>query len=337
MTSVDLFNYQLPQELIAQEPTEPRDHCRLMIVQRDEQKILHDYFYNLPNYLKKNDLLVINNTKVIRARLRGKLPSGSKGELLLLKPIDSLTWEALVRPGRKLIPGTSLDVDGLQVEILSKTDFGGRIVRFDHFSWELLEEKGEVPLPPYIKKPLASPDDYQAIFAQIEGSVAAPTASLHFTEELMRRLKEKGVETTEITLHAGLGTFRPIKAQDIEEHKMHEEEFDISQRTVNKILKAKEQGGRVVAIGTTVVRALEGVAYSGGRLEAKSGSTDLYIKPGFQFRVCDALLTNFHLPKSTLLVLVSAFAGRELIMRAYEKALQERYRFFSFGDAMLIL
>jgi len=272
MTRIELFGYYLPPELIAQSPVEPRDHSRLMVLKRKEEKIIHDHFYNLPNYLKKGDLIAVNNTQVISARLKGRLSTGGKGEVLLLRPLseDKLLWEALVRPGRKLRPGAILELDGLRVEIVGRADFGGRLVRLSEFRWELLDQKGEIPLPPYIKRPLSDSSRYQTIFAREKGAVAAPTANLHFTAELLAALKEESVT-------------------------------------------------------------------SDGQIKPGWGMTDLYICPGFKFQVCDAIITNFHLPKSTLLILVSAFAGREFIMRAYETAIREKYRFFSFGDAMLIL
>lgn len=339
MTKINLFDYYLPPELIAQKPIEPRDHSRLMVLKRESEEITHDWFYNLPNYLKKGDLLVVNNTQVISARLKGHLLTGGKAEVLLLRPLSSdyLVWEALVRPGRKLLPGVILKVNGLEIKIVKKADFGGRVIKFSEFRWELLEEKGEVPLPPYIKEPLKDPSRYQTIFAKEKGAVAAPTASLHFTSSLIKSLEQKGVELVEITLHAGLGTFRPVRSEEIEDHKMHQEEFFISEEVSQKIERAKKKGGRVVAVGTTVVRTLEGSATENGKINPGHGFTDLYICPGFKFKVCDAIITNFHLPKSTLLILVSAFAGRELILRAYETAVKEKYRFFSFGDAMLLL
>jgi len=339
MTKLELFDYYLPPELIAQKPVEPRDNSRLMVLKRNTQEITHDRFFNLPNYLEEGDLLVVNNTQVIFARLRGHLLSGGKGEVLLLRPLspDYLLWEALVRPGRKLLPGAVLKVNGLEIEVIKRADFGGRIIKFSEFRWELLEEKGEIPLPPYIKEPLDDPSRYQTIFAKERGAVAAPTASLHFTPSLIESLKQKGVGLAEITLHAGLGTFRPVRSENIEEHKMHQEEFFIPEEVCQKIAETKAKGKKVVAVGTTVVRTLEGSVTEKGRIKPGHGFTDLYIRPGFEFKVCDAIITNFHLPKSTLLILVSAFAGREFIMKAYEIAVREKYRFFSFGDAMLLL
>lgn len=339
MTRIDLFDYNLPPDLIAQTPVEPRDRSRLMVLKREKEEILHDHFFNLPHYLDPGDLLVVNNTKVISARLKGTLQTGGKGEVLLLRPTtpDFLTWEALVRPGRKLIPGATLEVGELKVEILDRLGFGGRLVRLSSFSWDLIEKMGEIPLPPYIKEPLQDPSRYQTLFAKNRGAVAAPTASLHFTPQVLTNLREKGVEIAEITLHAGLGTFRPVKTEEIEAHSMHQEEFFIPEETSIKIRETKKKGKRVIAAGTTVVRTLEASAIDRERVKPGGGMTDLYILPGFQFKICDAMITNFHLPKSTLLILVSAFAGREFILKAYDIAIQEKYRFFSFGDAMLIL
>lgn len=339
MTKIDLFDYHLPPELIAQTPVEPRDRSRLMVLKRKDREISHDFFFNLPKYLEPGDLLVVNNTRVISARLKGNLLTGGKGEVLLLRPItpDFLTWEALVRPGKKLLPGAVLKLPEMTIEVMERLDFGGRLVKLSSFSWDLIERLGEIPLPPYIKEPLDDPSKYQTFFAKNRGAVAAPTASLHFTPQVLENLRSKGVEIAEITLHAGLGTFRPVRAEEIEDHKMHQEEFFIPDETGEKILKTKKMGKRVVAAGTTVVRTLEASAVDRERIKTGGGMTDLYILPGFEFKIVDAMITNFHLPKSTLLILISAFATREFILKAYEVAIQERYRFFSFGDAMLIL
>lgn len=339
MTKIDLFDYHLPPELIAQTPVEPRDRSRLMVLKRKDREISHDFFFNLPKYLEPGDLLVVNNTRVISARLKGNLLTGGKGEVLLLRPItpDFLTWEALVRPGKKMLPGAVLKLPEMTIEVMERLDFGGRLVKLSSFSWDLIERLGEIPLPPYIKEPLDDPSKYQTLFAKNRGAVAAPTASLHFTPQVLENLRSKGVEIAEITLHAGLGTFRPVRAEEIEDHKMHQEEFFIPDETGEKILKTKKMGKRVVAAGTTVVRTLEASAVDRERIKTGGGMTDLYILPGFEFKIVDAMITNFHLPKSTLLILISAFATREFILKAYEVAIQERYRFFSFGDAMLIL
>jgi S-adenosylmethionine:tRNA ribosyltransferase-isomerase len=310
-----------------------------MVLKRKDREISHDFFFNLPKYLEPGDLLVVNNTRVISARLKGTLPTGGKGEVLLLRPItpDFLTWEALVRPGKKLLPGAVLKLPEMTIEVMERLDFGGRLVKLSSFSWDLIERLGEIPLPPYIKEPLDDPSKYQTLFAKNRGAVAAPTASLHFTPQVLENLRSKGVEIAEITLHAGLGTFRPVRAEEIEDHKMHQEEFFIPDETGEKILETKKMGKRVVAAGTTVVRTLEASAVDRERIKTGGGMTDLYILPGFEFKIVDAMITNFHLPKSTLLILISAFATREFILKAYEVAIQERYRFFSFGDAMLIL
>jgi S-adenosylmethionine:tRNA ribosyltransferase-isomerase len=259
--------------------------------------------------------------------------------VFLLRPLDGdlLTWEALVRPGRKLQPTSTLTLGDNQIEILERTSFGGRLVRFRFFDWEMLDRTGEIPLPPYIKSPLRQESDYQTIFAHERGAVAAPTAGLHFTPEVIARIRAKGVSLAEITLHAGLGTFRPIRAEEIEDHHMHQEAYWIPPDTAEAIREAKGRGGKVFACGTTVVRALESAATGPGTVRSTAGMTDLFIRPGFSWQVCDAIITNFHLPKSTLLLLVSAFASHDLILQAYRVAVEERYRFFSFGDAMLIL
>jgi S-adenosylmethionine:tRNA ribosyltransferase-isomerase len=339
MTKITDYDYHLPPELIAQHPVDPRDSARLLVLDRKAHTLGHDTFFHLDGYLQAGDLLIVNNTKVIAARLFGKLAGGGKGEVFLLRPLDGdlLTWEALVRPGRKLQPTTKLALEDNEIEILERTAFGGRLVRFRFFDWEMLDKTGEIPLPPYIKSPLRQASDYQTIFAQQRGAVAAPTAGLHFTPEVIARIKTKGVSLAEITLHAGLGTFRPIRAEEIEDHQMHEEAYSIPPETAEAIREAKGRGGRVVACGTTVVRALESAAAGSGAVNPTTGMTDLFIRPGFSWQVCDVILTNFHLPKSTLLLLVSAFASRDFILQAYSVAVEERYRFFSFGDAMLIL
>lgn len=339
MTQISAYDYLLPQELIAQKPQKPRDRARLLVLDRKSSELKHDLFLNLADYLSPGDLLVVNDTRVIPARLFCKLEGGGKGELLLLRPLDqnSLSWEALVRPGKKLVPGKTARIGNESIEVLDRTMYGGRIVSFSSFDWNWLEEKGQVPLPPYIKSPLAEKEDYQTIFAQKRGAVAAPTAGLHFTTNLLARLKAKGIKHAKITLHAGLGTFRPIRAERIEDHQMHEEEYEVTARTAELISRTKERGGKIVACGTTVVRALETAISKSGKIEASRGYTRLFITPGYSFRATDAIITNFHLPKSTLLLLVSAFASRQLIMHAYQTAIEEKYRFFSFGDAMLIL
>lgn len=339
MTKITDYDYDLPPELIAQHPVDPRDTARLLVLDRKTHSLRHDTFLHLDGYLQAGDLLIVNNTKVIAARIFGKLAGGGKGEVFLLRPLDGdlLTWEALVRPGRKLQPTSKLALGDNQIEILERTAFGGRLVRFRFFDWEMLDKIGEIPLPPYIKSPLRQESDYQTIFAHERGAVAAPTAGLHFTPEVIARIRAKGVALAEITLHAGLGTFRPIRAEEIEDHQMHEEAYFIPPDTAEAIHEVKGRGGRVFACGTTVVRALESAATGSGAVRSTGGMTDLFIRPGFSWQVCDAIITNFHLPKSTLLLLVSAFASHDFILQAYRVAVEERYRFFSFGDAMLIL
>jgi S-adenosylmethionine:tRNA ribosyltransferase-isomerase len=339
MTKIAEYDYHLPPELIAQHPADPRDSARLLVLDRKTGRVGHDTFFHFDEYLRAGDLLIVNNTKVIAARLFGKLAGGGKGEVFLLRPLDGdlLTWEALVRPGRKLKPGSTLTLQDNQIEILERTSFGGRRVRFRFFNWDMLDKAGEIPLPPYIKAPLRQESDYQTIFAQQRGAVAAPTAGLHFTPEGIAGIVAKGVILAEITLHAGLGTFRPIRAEEIEDHQMHEEAYSIPPETAEAIRAVKGRGGRIFACGTTVVRALESAAADSGAVRSVTGMTDLFIRPGFSWQVCDVILTNFHLPKSTLLLLVSAFASPDLILQAYRIAVAERYRFFSFGDAMLIL
>ncbi|MEI6308551.1 MAG: tRNA preQ1(34) S-adenosylmethionine ribosyltransferase-isomerase QueA [bacterium] len=339
MTKIAAYDYRLPPELIAQHPVDPRDTARLLVLNRATGEIRHRSFVDVVDYMDPGDLLVVNNTRVIAARLHGRLPTGGKGEVFLLRPLDEelLLWEALVRPGRKLQPGDRLLMDGVEILVESRNSFGGRTVRFSAFDWNFLEVQGEIPLPPYIKAPLVQEEDYQTIFARERGAVAAPTAGLHFTPELISCLQKKGINRVEATLHAGLGTFRPIRAEEIEDHQMHEEEFSLSIDAAAAIQKTRRKGGKIFACGTTVVRVLETAAGSTGEVQAMNGQTALFITPGFHFRACDAIITNFHLPKSTLLLLVSAFSSREQIFAAYREAVDLRYRFFSFGDAMLIL
>ena len=334
------FDYYLPEELIAQQPVEIRDQSRLLVLDRDANAITHRQFYCLPEYLHAGDTLVFNDTRVIPARLIGsKADSGGKAEIFLLSRLSKNRWEALVKPGKKLRPGTMVTFgDGLSCEILEATDFGGRIVRFifEGVFEEILDRLGETPLPPYIHAKLADKERYQTVYARERGSAAAPTAGLHFTEKLLTQLREKGVNMAFITLHVGLGTFRPVSVPDITTHKMHREFYTISPESADIINNTKAAGGRVVAVGTTAVRTLETVAIN-GQVQAGSGWTSIFVYPGYSFKVVDALITNFHLPKSTLLMLVSAFAGREKTLAAYSEAVSEKYRFFSFGDAMLIV
>ena len=334
------FMYDLPEERIAQTPVEPRDHSRLMVLHRDTHAIEHRHFYDVIDYLNPGDVLVVNETKVIPARLYGERPTGGAVEVLLLKQLGPKRWETLVRPGKKLKPGAEVIFgDGrLTCRVLETTDVGGRIVEFQcEGSFEAaLDALGEMPLPPYIHEKLADRDRYQTVYARQEGSAAAPTAGLHFTPELMDRIRAKGVDIVPVLLHVGLGTFRPVKAENIEEHEMHTEYFEVSEDAARRINAARERGGRIVAVGTTSVRTLESAARD-GRLVAMRGDTNIFIKPGYQFQLVDALITNFHLPGSTLIMLVSALYDRERILAAYEQAVKDEYRFFSFGDAMLIL
>lgn len=338
---VDEFNYDLPEELVAQYPCEPRDASRLLVLERNEQKINHKHFHNLPDFLQPGDLLVFNDTRVIPARLLGaKADSGGKIEVFLLSRINGNEWEVLVKPGKKARPGTTVVFsDELQCEVLSKTDFGGRVVRFTFQGVfeEILDKLGETPLPPYIKERLSDQERYQTIYARERGSAAAPTAGLHFTHSLLERIKQKGVQLAFITLHVGLGTFRPVQVHDISEHSMHREYYTISAQAASQINDAKRCGRRVIAVGTTSVRTLETAAAEDGQITSGSGWTDIFIYPGYRFKTVDAMITNFHLPKSTLLMLISAFAGRDAVLEAYRVAVAEQYRFFSFGDAMLIL
>lgn len=338
---VNDFDYSLPPELIAQHPVEPRDHSRLLVLNRGLKSISDRNFFELPSLLSPGDLLVFNDTKVIPARLYALKEGGSaRIEVFLLKQLSGLTWECLVRPGKRVKPGARLLFEaGVNGKVLETTAAGGRVIeflgRFDFTQW--LSRVGQTPLPPYITETLADPDRYQTVYAQVEGSVAAPTAGLHFTEELLKELAGTGVKTGFLTLHVGLGTFRPVQAERVEDHVMHSEFFTIPESLVRQIEATKKAGNRVIAVGTTVVRVLESQADIEGRLINGSGETAIFIYPGYQFKVVDSLITNFHLPRSTLLMLVSAFAGREFILESYAHAVGKNYRFFSFGDAMLIL
>lgn len=338
------FDYFLPQELIAQTPLVDRDQSRLLVVDREEQEISHRKFRDIISYVKPGDVLVTNDTRVIPARLLGFRKSGGKVEVLLLHPLGEDMWECLVKPGNKVRPGDEVYVGDktmpeLSGSVLERTSFGGRIIKWSYDgNWEdVLNRLGHVPLPPYIKAPLEDPERYQTVYARVPGSAAAPTAGLHFTPELLEEIRHKGVDIVPVTLNVGIGTFRPVSEESIEEHKMHKEYFEISAKAANEINEAKKAGRRVFAVGTTVVRVLESSCGEDGLVLPKKGATDLFIYPGYRFKVVDCLVTNFHLPKSTLLMLVSAFAGKDFIMRAYEEAVNERYRFFSFGDAMLIV
>lgn len=341
---VSQFDFELPEELIAQEPAPKRSGSRLMVVNRENQTVEHRRFPDLLEYLHPGDVLVLNDTRVRPARLVGvKEGTGARIELLLLNPLGGDRWEALVKPAKRVKEGTVVRFgDGkLQAVAQEMTDAaGGRVFQLQYQEQDLeilLERLGEMPLPPYIHRRLDEPERYQTVYSRAVGSAAAPTAGLHFTEDLLNRAKEKGVKIVTITLHVGLGTFRPVTAESVEEHQMHAEFYEVSEEAAEQIRVAKAKGNRVMAVGTTSVRTLETVARDHGEIRAARGWTDIFIYPGFRFRVTDALLTNFHLPKSTLLMLVSAFSSRELMLQAYRTAVREKYRFFSFGDAMLIL
>ncbi len=334
------FNYNLPEELIAQVPIEKRDESRLMILDKENKTIEHKHFSDILDYLEPGDCLVRNNTKVIPARLYGKKETGANVEFLLLNNIEGDIWESIVRPGNKLHVGTKVIFgDGLLVaEVLDIMPGGTRKVKFSYngiFN-EILDKIGMMPLPPYIHETLNEKDRYQTVYAKYEGSAAAPTAGLHFTEELLEKIKNKGVEIANVTLHVGIGTFRPVKENEVEKHDMHSEHFYIKQEDADKINKAKRDGKRIVSVGTTSCRVLETVADENGFVKETEGDTKIFIYPGYKFKCLDALITNFHLPQSTLLMLVSALAEKDYVLKAYEEAVKEKYRFFSFGDAMLI-
>ena len=335
------FSFDLPEELIAQTPLQRRDGSRLMHLDPRTGAIEHRHFYELPEYLREGDCLVVNDTRVLPARLLGTRKSGGSVELLLLRDLGDGRWECLSRPGRKTKPGTELSFGNgeLTATVEAVAEGGNRIVQFHYegIFLEVLERLGKMPLPPYIKEELQDAERYQTVYSRELGSAAAPTAGLHFTPELLDRIRAMGVSVCSITLHVGLGTFRPVKEEEIEDHAMHSEYCIIPQETADVINRTKERGGRVIAVGTTSCRTLESFAGEDGRLEAASGWTDIFIYPGYRFKCIDALVTNFHLPESTLIMLVSALAGREHVLHAYEVAVRERYRFFSFGDAMLIL
>lgn len=337
---VSEFNYQLPEKLIAQVPIEKRDESRLMILNREKQTIEHKVFKDILDYLEPGDCIVRNNTKVLPARLYGKKETGAKVEFLLLNQIEGDIWESIVRPGNKLHAGAKVIFgDGLlEAEVLDTMPGGTRKVQFKYqgiFN-EILDKIGLMPLPPYIHEELKENDRYQTVYAKHEGSAAAPTAGLHFTDELIKKLEEKGVKIANVTLHVGIGTFRPVKVENIEEHKMHSEHYYIKKEDVEKINETKRQGKRVIAVGTTSCRVLESISKEDGTVEETEGDTQIFIYPGYTFKCIDALITNFHLPESTLLMLVSALAGKEYVMNAYNEAVKQEYRFFSFGDAMFI-
>ena len=345
------FDYKLPEELIAQKPQKDRDKCRLMVLRRKDNSIEHRHFFDILEYLKEGDCLLLNDSKVIQARLYGiKEGTGARVEFLLIKRIEGDTWETMVRPGKRLKPGDSVvfsDEDGkkLRAEILDYGEDGTRIVKmeYDGILMERLEEIGSMPLPPYISRPSndEDKDDYQTVYCHEEGSVAAPTAGLHFTAELLEKAKQKGVKIAFVTLHVGIGTFRPVKCETIEEHHMHFEEYSVSEETAEIVNETVLSGGRVISVGTTSTRTAESAACfdeKSGKylLKAGSGSTDIFIYPGYEFKIIESLITNFHLPKSTLMMLVSALYDREHILKAYDEEVREEYRFFSYGDAMFI-
>lgn len=335
------FSFYLPERLIAQTPIEKRDNSRLLFLDRHAGEMKHRHFYDLPEFLKPGDCLVLNDSRVLPARLFGMRETGGAVEIVLLTDKGEGVWECLTRPGRKTRIGTRLSFGGgeLTAEVAGEAAGGNRLIRFfyDGIFLEALERLGKMPLPPYIKEELADSERYQTVYSRETGSAAAPTAGLHFTKKLLADLEQRGIIIAYLTLHVGLGTFRPVKSENILEHEMHAEYFNISADTAEKINTAKANGGRVVAVGTTSCRTLESVADEKGFLSSKSGWTDIFIYPGYKFKCIDGLATNFHLPESTLIMLVSALAGRENILKAYETAINEEYRFFSFGDAMLIL
>ncbi len=336
------FYFDLPKELIAQDPLEDRASSRLLVLDKDTGAVSHHVFREVADYLRPGDCLVLNDTKVIPARLLGQREgTGAHVEVLLLKRLESDVWEALVRPGKKCRPGTGLTFgDGLlKAQVLETGEEGSRLIRFfyEGIFEEVLDRLGEMPLPPYITHKLEDKNRYQTVYAKYEGSAAAPTAGLHFTQELLEQIREKGVEIVSVTLHVGLGTFRPVKEENVLDHHMHSEHYQVSLEAAEKINRAREAGGRIICVGTTSCRTLESAADEEGKVRPGSGDTDIFIYPGYRFKVLDALITNFHLPESTLVMLVSALAGREQVLEAYEEAVRERYRFFSFGDAMIVV
>ena len=339
MLTIHDFDYELPEALIAQTPVEPRDSSRLLVLDRQSGDMRHQIFSQIVDHIQPGDLLIANDTKVMPARLLGKrADTGGRVEVFLLHRRSQDLWEVLVKPGKRMRPGQRVWFDdSLSCVVEDVTEYGGRIVRFlyEGLFETVLDALGETPLPPYIHQKLADPDRYQTVYARERGSAAAPTAGLHFTPELMNKVRDKGASFAFVTLNIGLGTFRPVRIESIADHVMHREFYSISPDTVDRILENKRQGGRIIAVGTTAVRTLESAAVT-GQLTAGSAWSELFIYPGFQFRIIDALITNFHLPQSTLLMLVSAFAGRENVLAAYREAVRQQYRFFSFGDAMFI-
>jgi S-adenosylmethionine:tRNA ribosyltransferase-isomerase len=338
------FYYDLPEELIAQHPIEKRDQSRLLCLNKNTAEISHKSFCNILDYINEGDCLILNDSRVIPARLHGKrTDSNAEIEVFLIHPCGGLLWECMVKPGKKAREGVSINIGGIPSKITKVLDNGNRIVEFlyDGDLTEKLKQLGEVPLPPYIHEKLEDKERYQTVYAKYDGSVAAPTAGLHFTPELLKRIEEKGVKIGFVTLHVGIGTFRPVKVENPEEHKMHSEFYILTQKTAELINSVKKSGNKVIAVGTTACRVLETAGQAIGKegifqLKEKTGETDIFIYPGFEFKVIDKLITNFHLPESTLIMLVSALAGRENVLNAYKEAVRERYRFFSFGDAMII-
>lgn len=333
------FDYNLPQELIAQKPMRPRDHSRLMVMDSTTGEIQHRHFYDILGMLKTGDVIVFNESKVFKARLMGKLKNQDV-EIFLLRGNEAL-WSCLARPGKKVEPGVELKFKkGLSAQVIKKRDNGIFEIEFNKSGnrlMDIISEIGEVPTPPYVKAPPEDLKDYQTVYAKNIGSVAAPTAGFHFTPELLKKIQEKGVDLEFITLHVGIGTFRPVQTKHLEDHEMHGEFVEIDAKTAARIMKAKKEGRRIIAVGTTTVRALEGAAIQNqGKLKSFAGDVNLFIRPGFNFKIIDSLITNFHLPKSTLIILVSALAGKNNIMNAYAEAVREKYRFYSFGDAMFI-
>lgn len=337
------FHFDLPPELIAQTPIERRDASKMLILNKNDGALSHRHFYDLPDFLKPGDCLVLNDSRVLPARLIGRREDGGHAvELVLLTDKGNNVWECLVRPGKKCRPGNRLvfgENEELKAEITDENPGGTRLVRFEYSGifLELLEHLGRMPLPPYIRERLEDPERYQTVYSRVTGSAAAPTAGLHFTDDILDRIRAKGVATAFLTLHVGLGTFRPVKETELEEHLMHSEYYTVSEETAKMINDARKAGGRIISVGTTSCRTLETIADTDGTIHATSGWTDIYIYPGYTFKGIDGLITNFHLPESTLIMLVSAFAGREHVLNAYRIAIEERYRFFSFGDCMLII
>lgn len=337
---VEDFNYELPEELIAQDPIEPRDSSRLMVMDRQSGQLQHRIFRDIVDELHSGDVLVINDTKVLPARIYAHKETGAVIELLLLKQVEADVWQCLVKPGKKALPGAKLlfDLPELSAEVIEHSEEGSRLIRFNakRDFFELLDRLGTMPLPPYIKKPLEDQSRYQPVYARERGSAAAPTAGLHFTDRLLNELSEKSVGITKVLLHVGLGTFRPVKAENVEEHVMHSEFYRVTEEAAAAINQARAAGGRVIAVGTTAVRTLETVSAEDGEIIPGEGWTQKYIYPGYRYKAIDGMITNFHLPKSSLIMLVSAFAGKKNVLQAYQTAVEEKYRFFSFGDAMFI-